>query len=336
MIKFYDIRDGWPELPWFSTGGTRAKKFIQSPDDKYYYFKRSQFKPATADKPGKDYRFEFWSEIISYEVGSFLGFDVLRYDIAYDGTTMGCISESMIDAEKEQFIEGVKFLIADNPNYEPENKNHRSLYSFQAIESALEKFIFNRFKNKIVELIVFDAIIGNGDRHQENWAIIMEYEAISAAIEKLKPFAAGEGKGGLDEEAIYDYEAIRFAPFYDNGSSLGRELTDQKVNDLLTSDISTNVYIGKGTAEIHWINRKLSHFDLVRQLLQTNYRDFVINIIERTVGNFDLAAIEFMVERIDIWVPEFVQQFKIPYPRKKLICKLIKFRFQRLKELIDA
>jgi hypothetical protein len=72
----YNITEEWNEQPWFSTGGTRAKKYLQSPDSKFYYFKRSQL------KPGKDYRFEFWSEIIAYELGTQLGFNMLRYIIA--------------------------------------------------------------------------------------------------------------------------------------------------------------------------------------------------------------------------------------------------------------
>ncbi|MDB5191514.1 MAG: hypothetical protein JWQ96_1077 [Segetibacter sp.] len=59
MAHFYDIREDWPELPWFNTGGTRAKKYVQSPNNKYYYFKRSQYKPATASKPGKNFEYEF-------------------------------------------------------------------------------------------------------------------------------------------------------------------------------------------------------------------------------------------------------------------------------------
>jgi hypothetical protein len=77
---------------------------LQDPDGNFYYFKRSQL------KPGKDYRFEFWSEIIAYEVGIILGFNVLRYDIAIDSEVIGCISKSMINPDKEELIEGIKYL----------------------------------------------------------------------------------------------------------------------------------------------------------------------------------------------------------------------------------
>ena len=122
MVALYDITTQWNPQPWYSTGGTRAKKYIQSPEGKYYYFKRSQF------KPGKDYKFEFWSEIIACEIGESLGFNVLHYDIATDGDIMGCISASMIDPDKEELVEGIKYLQALDNTFTPKT---------QALESSI-------------------------------------------------------------------------------------------------------------------------------------------------------------------------------------------------------
>lgn len=70
MPVLFIITEEWQEQYWFSTGGTRAKKYLQRPDGKFCYFKRSQFKPATATRPGKNYKYEFWSEVIAYELGT--------------------------------------------------------------------------------------------------------------------------------------------------------------------------------------------------------------------------------------------------------------------------
>ena len=69
MPELFIIDENWNEQFWFSTGGTRAKKYLLSPDGKYYYFKRSQYKEPTNFKPGKDFKYEFWSEVIAYELG---------------------------------------------------------------------------------------------------------------------------------------------------------------------------------------------------------------------------------------------------------------------------
>ena len=119
MPKLFIITEEWNKQPWFNTGGTREKKYLQSPDGKFYYFKRSQLKPH------KDYRFEFWNEIIAYELGSMLGFNMLRYDAAIDGDIMGCICQSMINADQEELIEGIKYLQAFSPTYEPAKKEHQ-------------------------------------------------------------------------------------------------------------------------------------------------------------------------------------------------------------------
>ena len=104
-----------------------------------------------------------------------LGFDILRYDVAIDGEIMGCISESMINSENQELIEGVKFLQAFSPEYDPTKKEHQTWYTFDLIERSLKAAAIEEIINGIIELIVFDALIGNGDRHQENWAVIAHY-----------------------------------------------------------------------------------------------------------------------------------------------------------------
>ena len=83
MANFYDITE-WNEKPFFNTKGTRNKCVVSNPeDDSVYFFKTSML------KEGKDYKPEFWSEIISSEIGRSLGFDVLEYNIAKHGSEIG-------------------------------------------------------------------------------------------------------------------------------------------------------------------------------------------------------------------------------------------------------
>jgi hypothetical protein len=331
LKEFNDIRY-WNELPWYSTGGTRAKKYVQSPDDKFYYFKRSQYKEPTDKKPGKDFRFEFWSEIIAYQVGTALGFDVLEYAIGYDGENLGCISESMIQSEEEQLIEGLQFLQAYMPEYDPAVKEHQKLYCFQAIEEALDYSAVLEFIDDIVQTIIFDSIIGNGDRHQENWALILEFEKVA---ESLTKFEYNEDDRVL-ESTTDSVSGIRFAPIYDNGSSLGRELTDSSVQNLLSSETAFQRYISKGLSEIHWEEQKVGHFDLIQNLIRTRHRDVVNRTVDNIVRKFDAAEIEYLVNRVDIWVPEFVKKPKIPEDRKRLITKIILSRVQKLISITNA
>ncbi len=349
MAKLFIIDEFWSEQTWFSTGGTRAKKYLQGPDDKFYYFKRSQI------KPGKEYTFEFWNEIIAFELGTMLGFNMLRYDLAIDGNIMGCISQSMIDSENEELIEGVKYLQAYSHQYDPSDKEHKTWYTFDLIEGALKSAKIGHFIYDIIDVIIFDSIIGNGDRHQENWAIISHQKLITdilakAEKEKLKnwqwklvkwvekvfkqQWEFYEKNKKKIPKVFYDYER-RFAPIYDSGSSLGRELLDAKVNLYLQSDNQLNNYIEKGLSEIHWNNKKLTHFELIRILLETQYREHVVKTILGAIVKFAVGKISELIDDVDMQVPTEFKAFKIPENRKALILKIITLRIEKLKSIIN-
>lgn len=351
MPELFIISDEWSEQPWFNTGGTRAKKYFLGPDGKFYYFKRSQFKEPTQFKPGKDFKYEFWNEIIAFEMGELLGFNMLRYDIAIDGNIMGCISESMINSENQELIEGVKYLQAYSPEYDPGKKEHQSWYTFTLIEGALTAANIGNFITHLLELIVFDALIGNGDRHQENWAVITHQRLISEVIqEKIK-----QKENWLRDRLLriikkleseinalhrplpksYYHIEKKFAPIYDSGSSLGRELPDDRIELFLKSDEELEKYILKGTSEIHWENKKISHFELIRVLLDSPHGQNIKNIIKRVIERYDGTKIERIITELDQKTPETLASYKIPSPRKRLIYKIITLRFEKLRALTN-
>lgn len=324
MPELYDITH-WNPQPWYSTGGTRAKRYVQSPEGTYYYFKRSQF------KPGKDYKYEFWSEIIAYEVGRYLKFNVLRYDIAIDGDIMGCLCETMIDPDKEDLIEGLRYLQAYDDTFDPANTALRKQYTFQLIEKSLQFFSLGKFIDQIVEIIVFDSIIGNSDRHQENWAFIDEYSDIKELVEAMSE------PGDVWEAWRFSYQNPKvMAPIYDNGSSLGRELSEERVKQLLQDEQQLRKYIEKGTSEIHWNNQKLGHFELIRELLKTPYREIVMEIGKRVACDIKETNISLIVSEIDNLVPETHAHYKLPNDRKQLIVDIISLRIGKLQELLNA
>jgi hypothetical protein len=359
MPKLFYITNDWVELTWYSTGGTRAKKYLQSPDGEFYYFKRSQYKEATATKPGKDFTYEFWSEVIAYEIGTLLGFNMLKYDVAIQGDIMGCISKSMINNEEEDLIEGVKYLQAFAPTYNPKDKTHQDRYTFHLIENSLENAKLKGMIADLLKVIVFDALIGNGDRHQENWAVITKQELFHEAIEKLEITPEYENskkwlrlflqlfkrimkqayepykiKNEKTPDVFYMQHST-FAPIYDSGSSLDRELLEEKVKLYLQSDIEINKYINKGLAEIHWQGQKISHFKLLENLLFNNlYKTILENVIYSVKENWNSSLIEKMVLNIDREVPETHAKYKIPDSRKQLIIKLITLRFKKLQALL--
>ncbi len=239
-VKFIDAT-GWNELSWYNSGGTRAKRVLQSPDNKEWFFKCSEKKEAKDGKPAKYYRFEFWSEILAYQLGELLKLDVLRYDAAIYADQIGCISENMIVTDKEQLIEVGRFMTAINDEFSPEINQTRNQYTFQLLDDTLKHFELSKFMHLFFQTLLFDVIIGNTDRHQENWAFIGKTSFLSNVLDQLESQAKEFNKGPSMLKKIYlryverdknelkkEFKEmrlqvtniLRMAPIYDNGSSL--------------------------------------------------------------------------------------------------------------------
>lgn len=303
MVTFYNISD-WEEKEYFNTGGTRNKVVVENTkDEKSYFFKTS------LNKKEKNYTYEFWSEVIASEVGQLLGFNVLQYDVAVNKQTLGCLSKSMIDlSNEEQLIEGYKWLKQYQPSYDVEN---RKAYTFQLIEATLRNLFNDRkFINDIISTLIFDCIIGNEDRHQENWGIIVSTHRIGDDIKK----------------------SYAFAPIYDSGSSLGRELREEKIKQMLSDTIQLDAYVSRGKSEVHWKGEdgKQRHFELLRKIAQTGYKSFIAEEINRIRKLYDKEKITSIIHHIDDCLPKSFEAEKIPENRKNLLTKLLTLRIERL------
>lgn len=344
MPDFYDITS-WNEKPWFQTRGTRSKVIVENPQtSEVYYFKSSLKKDKI------DYKYEFWSEIVASEVGTLLGFDMLRYDIAYNSGEIGCLLKSMTTEGKNKLTEGISYLTGYDTTYNPEDKQSKKLYSFHLIKEALNHFYLGHYISNIIEIIIIDSIIGNGDRHQENWGIITEYNEVIVTLEEV----AKKKEKGLIEKALLALMAIstkakredteklfkefylnmpgRFSQIYDSGSCLGRELDDDKVEKMLKNNDMIQAYIRKGVSEIHWKGEKLNHTVLIEKLIPL-YPEIVKPIIARVKKLYSQQKIEKCIEDVDKKLPLELNQFKLPPQRKKLMVKLISLRIENLLEI---
>lgn len=347
MAEFFDISD-WQEKPWFQTGGTRSKMIVENPDDHTdYYFKTS------LKKINKDYKCEFWSEIIASEIGQALGFNVLKYDIAYNGKELGCISKSMVTPGVNKLTEGISYLTGYDTTYQPaDKKSSKTQYTFQFIVNALRSFKLERFVENIIELIVFDSLIGNSDRHQENWGVLTEYSDVIRMLEELPKNKKRSGaeqmiyhlfsltsklrKTDLNQ-VIKEFELTNssggFAPIYDSGSSLGREKEEDKVKQILKDNVMMEAFIRRGESEIHWEGEKLNHFELIKKI-NNEYPEIVRKVIKQVVSRYNTDEIRQIVLNIDHKVPQNIIMNKLSEVRKEFIIKIISLRFEKLKEIL--
>lgn len=347
MAKLYDISD-WQEQSWWSTGGTRDKKIYTNPaDGELYYFKQS-FK-----KGQRDYKYEFWSEIIAFEVGELLGFNILPYHIAIKGDVIGCISKSMIEPN-EELIEGGKYLQAFDNTFNPENVKERKRYTFELIQEALISFNKESHLIDVIETIVFDALIGNSDRHQENWALINTHSVFSEGVSQVAKVIERKELNNLPSwlqkivETVYTVKGklrpeiarsrlmlpkqTRFAPIYDSGCSFGRELVDERVLTLLNDKHELEKYVNNGLAEIHWDGEKISHFDLLENLIKSEHLKInVLRILDRITNTSDLDSLKECIMDIDKELVLSGSQKSFPAERKELAFKILTLRLNKLR-----
>ncbi|MCU0440890.1 MAG: hypothetical protein MUE96_00685 [Bacteroidia bacterium] len=333
MEEFYDISDWWIK-DWIQTIGTREKFFVENPaNGKQYYFKESISK----------YPSEFWSEIIASKLGKMLGFNMLDYNIAVYCTTVGCLCESMIDQTHEELEHGIGLIKRSNPLFKI---TERPAIYFNEVINSLQS---NDFIVSFLEIMVFDALIGNQDRHSENWAVIRSlqrdklvsnksrfirwayknYKESGLTLKKL-PFRKSL-INILHQENMLQYT---FAPIYDSGSSLGREVDEARIKEFLLDDYKILRYIHKGESEIRLDGNKIGHFAFLSNIMNL-YPNELSTIIKRVQKQFNEAQLKEMIGRIDFSLPNKFESSKLTLTRKELIFRLICTRFNALERVLS-
>lgn len=143
-----------------------------------------------------------------------------------------------------------------------------------------------RAKSRLAEYLVLDALIGNTDRHHENW-------------------------GTLRRRKDNHWEGF-VAPSFDHASSLGRELRDRHRERILAED-RIGDYVRKGRGAIYWSEEDrygLSPLELVRRAAR-EYSGLFVPTLTR-LGRLDGRALEALVRRVPPdWMSPLAQEFAI-------------------------
>lgn len=342
MALYFDISD-WQVRKWESPPkGTRQQTILEHPSTgDIYYFKQSSPK----------YNSEFWSEVIVSEIGRLLKFDVLEYHIANLNGQLGCLSKNMIIDSSSMLYHGVDVLNDFIPEFKIIGK---PLHTFQQIQHICSVSSgFQPFLKKFIEMIILDAIIGNTDRHTENWAFIISLN-ITLKEHKIKPeidlwatikhyfknalknlFLATPPQmkltGKIEMETKMKYS---FAPIYDSGSCLGREIDDDKIESFLKDKARIDVYLNKCKHEIRWNTEKLNCFELVRRIADVE-ADLVKDVCKRVYHLSNEQVLDKAIEEIDTHVNAEIVETYLTLQRKRLIKQLILCRIERLKKIIQ-
>lgn len=238
-----------------------------------------------------------WSEKIATELGKVLEIKIQEVDLAKYNNKQGVLVEySLARSKGEELTEGSILL-----NEKIEDFDEKSTYSYIIVKEILDQYSKEVYEN-FLDIIFFDALIGNTDRHCENWGIV----------------ETKEGK-------------IRMISIYDNSSSLGRELhsnTERKKN-LLEDETKFNNYINGNKSLIIGLeeNKKgISHFLLLKEVLNNN--PLLIEKYKRKLEGLSFEKIENIVKKIP---EEFMDN-----DSKELAIKILVKRKDKINEILSG
>jgi len=155
--------------------GTKPKQWIRGPDDELWLWKESTIHEDArhgAFRKGDD-----WSEVVAARVGQRLGVPVARVELATRGARFGVISRKVSDDETEALVHGNELL--DEIGVGTGEPHDHTGYTVEAVARSLGRAgppvpsdeltaAFDWFAG----YLVLDALVGNTDRHQDNWATI--------------------------------------------------------------------------------------------------------------------------------------------------------------------
>lgn len=238
MNKHYpvvDVKQSW--MVKFEEMGTKEKFwYLDSQSGGRWLFKRPRSGTG-----------EHWAEKISCELAVLLDINHARTELATYQGICGSVSASFVGT-RQQLTHGNQLLALGVEGYDckGESKSKQTDHALDNIWRVLEH-AFGRSeqtrqaKARFGEYLVLDALVGNTDRHHENW--------------------------GLLKSKLNDHFEEFVAPSYDHASSLGRELRDARRVDRLARG-SVGSYVERGRGAVYWTSDAsgaLSPLELVRR-----------------------------------------------------------------------
>lgn len=238
--------------------------------------------------PKTDKTTEHISEKVASEIANIIGLKCAKIDIGTYNSSIGSMSY-LINKEEEILIEGISLISSKYPNYNPENMYDdwkKEYYSLEMILNSLQEY---NLTEEFLKIAVFDFLIGNTDRHQNNWAVL-----------RVK-------------------DNITMCPMYDNGSSLCCYLEEKNINSYLGNDEMRfkSLVNTKSRSRVRLYKKRKkepTHLDILKYIY-SNYYISVIELVNTINKNLTEEAIEGLISIYDNEL--------LSYERKQLIKKFL-------------
>jgi hypothetical protein len=244
---------------------------------------------------------QLWSEVIAYRIAAAVGLDVPPCFVAVDSRTgdVGALVEFFYgypdEARSERFVHAADFLqrlrVGPRTDRPHSIRQNLTLCRVLRVTNAVEWW---------ARVLAFDALIGNSDRHPENWGFLRRIRE------------AGD-------------TSWRLAPPFDNGTSLGYEIRENRLSEL-RDPARFEAYIDAGRHHCGWdlsSDYRTPHADLCQRLVNAFpvIRDHMRRVI--AIDRYEIKEIVETCSQFDV-------SLMFTRDRAQFVAELIEARRQRL------
>ena len=305
--------DGWKPDEQFAVfpQGARAKNAMFAPEPP----------PQVVLKSGKRYLFklsrraypdQFWAEVVAYRVGCMLDVPVPPAFAGWNSSSgqCGALIEWFYDVGTEAFVLAGDFLHQLRPDFDRARGTTHNMADNIKLLRALGHVTSLRGDSRTwwTRALTFDALIGNTDRHQDNWGLVID----------------------VREVADLNGRQSWLAPCFDNGTSLGMELQTERAAKWDVNRLRR--YAERGRHHVCWAlddpTRCNGHLHLLLRALAEwpEERPRLQELLQK-ISTEDFARLLSDLTQIDVPV-RFTQD------RFALIVRLLAHRLSSLKESV--
>jgi hypothetical protein len=230
----------------FGPQGAKPKRFVISPNPTArpdivsghrYVFK----------EPSGNRRMQIWSEVIAYRLAHALGLPVPPAFLATDAVgSPGVLVEFFFGRPghaPQRFVHAIERFQGRGVTTDFRRGSMRDNIALTRGHQVVN------WRSWWAEAIAFDAIIGNTDRHSENWGFLVQ-------------------RG--DEQPVHT-----LAPIFDNGTSLGFSIRDEDM-PRLTTGTAFDRFVRRGAHHCGWLagnDETALHPELCRRFMETHGGD---------------------------------------------------------------
>lgn len=257
---------------------------------------------------------QFWIEVIAYRLGCLMKVPVPPAFVAVNHknsvTNAALIEWFYNSADDSVFTDGGDLFRKKIPEYDLKKGTQHNFESIFDIFSEFERegLLDPTWKESWIKILLFDSVIGNTDRHQNNWGIIA---SVRILLKKIK---------------------LEIAPAFDNGTSMGYEILEENFHKF-ENPFYIEHYADQGTHHMTWSlqenknRRGCGHFEMIEKLLQKfpDIKDLVGKMLNFSLENFQKELNELTLFQV-----------KTPFTAAKavFIHRLVKYRRDRLLTII--